>query len=171
MHGGRPPRAVRAENFQTDILARAAAPMNIDRFKHQHVEILSGIAEMRALSRAGVAHHAEQIAQRVVALSAVIKLHLAAEDHALYPALRRGDDAALAQRAQQFQDEMVTIAQRYLGFSRRWNTAAQLRADPEGFREDANQVLKQVFERMQREDREFYPAIERANIGAVAAGG
>ncbi len=144
--------------------------MNIDRFKHQHVDILRGIAELRALARAGVAEHAEDIAQRVVALSSVIKLHLAAEDRALYPALRQMPDRTLARIGQQFQDDMVSIAAAYLGFSRRWNTAAQVRADARGFRADANVVLKQVFERMQRENREFYPAIERAGEPAAALG-
>lgn len=142
--------------------------MNIDRFKQQHVQILNGIAEMRALSRAGIAEHADEIAQRVIAVSTVIKLHLAAEDRALYPAALTAPDAHLVRLAHQFQSEMVGIAESYLGFSRRWNTAAQLRADPEGFRDDANRVLKLVFERMQREDREFYPAIERTTeAGAV----
>ena len=136
--------------------------MNIDRFKQQHVAILRGIAEMRSLAHAGIAEHADEIAQRVVALSSVIKLHLAAEDGALYPAVRRAPDPALARLGRQFQDDMVIIAAAYFGFSRRWNTAAQVRADAEGFRADANVVLKQVFERMQREDREVYPAIERA---------
>ena len=78
--------------------------MNIDRFKQQHVAILRGIAEMRSLAHAGIAEHADEIAQRVVALSSVIKLHLAAEDGALYPAVRRaprGDHSPHAAARQQ----------------------------------------------------------------------
>lgn len=63
---------------------------------------------------------------------------------------------------------MVSIAEAYFGLSRRWNTATQVRADAPGFRADANRVLKQVFERMQRENHEFYPAIERAAEPAAA---
>jgi len=125
---------------------------------------------MRALARAGIADRAEEIAQRVITVSSVIKLHLAAEDRALYPAVLAGSDRALASLAQKFQDEMVSIAQTYIGFSRRWNTATQVRTDPEGFRADANRVLKLVFERMQRENREFYPAIERADDAAPTFG-
>ena len=50
--------------------------MNIDKFKHQHVDILRRIAALRELTHAGVARNAEAIAQGIVAMSAVIKLHL-----------------------------------------------------------------------------------------------
>lgn len=136
--------------------------MNIDRFKDQHHEILQAISQLRRCAHAGVAEHAEQIARLVVSMSAVIKLHLAAEDHTLYPALVAGQDAELARMGQRFQDEMASIAIAYHEFARRWNTAAHVRADPEGFRADANQVLRMVHERMRREDRDFYPAIETA---------
>lgn len=142
--------------------------MNIDRFKDQHLEILEAISQLRRCAHAGVAENAGQIAQRVVAMSAVIKLHLAAEDRTLYPALGAGDDAELARLGRRFQAEMATIASDYQAFARRWNTAAQLRADPDGFRADANRVLRTVHERMRREDRDFYPAIENAGVTARA---
>jgi hypothetical protein len=94
-------------------------------------------------------------------MSAVIKVHLAAEDRALYPALEAANNRQLARLGRQFQAEMASIAAAYNVFARQWNTAAQLRADPNGFRAQANQVLRTLYERMQREDRHFYPAVER----------
>ncbi|HNM40887.1 MAG TPA: hemerythrin domain-containing protein, partial [Giesbergeria sp.] len=63
--------------------------MNIDKFKHQHVDILGNIAALRRLAQAGVAHNATEIARLIVSMSSTIKLHLAVEDQALYPALQR----------------------------------------------------------------------------------
>ena len=40
------------------------------------------------------------------------------------------------------------------------NTADSVRRNAEGFRSEANVVLRRVFERMQREDHDFYPRIE-----------
>ena len=57
--------------------------MNIDRFKHEHVDILASIATLRRLTQAGVTGNAVQIAQSVVAMSSLIKLHLAVEDRVL----------------------------------------------------------------------------------------
>lgn len=135
--------------------------MDIDRFKDQHTQIFDAIAQLRRHAHAGIVEHADQIARLIVSMSGVIKLHLAAEDRTLYPALEAADDRQLAHLGRQFQGEMASIAAAYNTFARQWNTAAQVRANPDGFRAQANQVLRSVFERMQREDRDFYPAVER----------
>jgi hypothetical protein len=62
--------------------------MNIDKFKHQHIDILAAIGELRQLVQSGIGEHAADIAQRIVAMSGIIKLHLAVEDRILYPAER-----------------------------------------------------------------------------------
>ncbi len=136
--------------------------MNIDKFKHQHIDILSAIADLRRLVQAGIAEHAGEISQRIVAMSGVIKLHLAVEDRVLYPALEASGNAALAGMSQRYRTEMDGIAGQYLGFAGRWNTPRQLAEQPEAFRDEANRVLKTLYERMKKEDREFYPAIEAA---------
>lgn len=134
--------------------------MNIDKFKQQHVDILEGIATLRRLALAGVARNAAEIAQGIVAMSATIKLHLAVEDRALYPAVARSADAELARKGREFQEEMDAIAAAYEGFAKRWNNARNLELDERGFRDDANTVLRRVHERMQRENRDLYPCIE-----------
>ncbi|MBN9367294.1 MAG: hemerythrin domain-containing protein [Comamonadaceae bacterium] len=142
--------------------------MNIDKFKHQHVDILRRIAALRELTHAGVARNAEAIAQGIVAMSSVIKLHLSVEDQALYPALQRGDDAELARLGQRFQVEMGPIAAAFDQFARRWNTAQRLREDEAAFRAAANDVLRRVHERMRHEDRDFYPRVEAQHAEAAA---
>ena len=75
--------------------------MNIDKFKHQHLDILRSIDLLRQLTHAGVERNAAEIAQRIVAMSSTIKLHLAVEDQALYPALQRSGNASLARLLQE----------------------------------------------------------------------
>lgn len=137
--------------------------MNINKFKHQHVEILGGIAALRTLSQAGITQNAQAIAARIVALSSVVRLHLSVEDRVLYPQIEALGDANLRQMSRAYQTEMAGIASSYMDFASRWNTAARVLAEPEAFRQDANVVLKRVFDRMQRENREFYPAVEEAS--------
>ena len=57
--------------------------MNIEKFKHQHVDILSRIDQLRSLTHAGVEVNAAAIAQGIISFSSLIKLHLAVEDKAL----------------------------------------------------------------------------------------
>lgn len=134
--------------------------MDIDRFKKQHVDILDGIASLRRLAHAGVAENAQEIARRVTALSSVVTMHLAIEDRILYPALQHGENPQLAAMGKAYQDEMKGIASSYIAFSRKWGTAATLVAQADEFRQEANRVLKTVYDRMQKENTEFYPAIE-----------
>src|SRR5690606_18506181 len=136
--------------------------MDIKRFKNQHVEILEGIDALRRLSRAGITANAQAIATRLAELSSLVTRHLAVEDRILYPSIQNGANQRLASMGRQYQEEMTGIASGYIAFGRRWGTAAQLRNDPEGFRKDANTILKTVYERLQKENREFYPAIEAA---------
>lgn len=134
--------------------------MNIDKFKRQHVAILRGIEDLRSLSHAGVAAHANDIARRIVAISGLVKLHLSIEDTLLYPELALNGDDRLSRLGQHYQADMAGIAQQYFDFVMRWNTAERVAAEPDGFREHANTALRALHERVLREDREFYPAIE-----------
>lgn len=134
--------------------------MDIQRFKHQHVEILDGIAALRKSAHAGIKENAHQIVQEITALSKVVKLHLAIEDRILYPALRELDNALLAEMGRAYQEGMKGIANAYIAFSRRWSSAAIIAEKAEDFRADANVVLKALYIRMQKENSEFYPAIE-----------
>jgi hypothetical protein len=138
--------------------------MNIDKFKHQHIAILDGIARLREATRGGIADNAEAIAAQIIKMSGVVKLHLAVEDSTLYPAVARSTDLKLAHLGDCYQSEMDGIAAEYFAFATRWNLAARLRDDPERFRADANRVLHILFDRMKREDKEFYPAIEAGRV-------
>lgn len=134
--------------------------MNIDKFKQQHQEIIACIKVLRTYTREGINSRADEISRQIIAMSSIIKLHLAVEDSILYPALQNSCNSALASMGEKFQDEMTGIASAYLDFARKWNAASHVAADPEGFRNDANTVLKVLHDRMQRENRDFYPEIE-----------
>lgn len=134
--------------------------MNIDKFKHQHVEILTCISALRDLVKSGIHDNAAEISRMIVAMSSTIKLHLAVEDKILYPSLQATKNPSLARLGQRFQDEMTSIAQAYLDFARKWNTPATVSRNAEAFRNDANSVLKVLYQRMRREDTDFYPVIE-----------
>jgi hemerythrin-like domain-containing protein len=134
--------------------------MNIDKFKQQHVEILSCISVLRTLVKSGISNNAEEIARMIISMSSIIKLHLAVEDKILYPALQSANNASLAKMGKMFQDEMTSIARAYLDFARKWNNASAVATHAEKFRSDANTVLRVLYERMRKENTDFYPVIE-----------
>lgn len=136
--------------------------MDIQRYHHDHARILEQIDALRALARAGVREHAEEIGQLITGTASHIKFHLAAEDQVLYPTLARCGKADLAAMSERYRIEMQGLAEAFAGFVRQWRVPARLAADPEGFRRDANTVLRALFERLQRENAELYPAAGRA---------
>ena len=81
--------------------------------------------------------------------------------------MQRGDNAELARLGRQYQSEMESIASAYDAFARRWNTADNVRRGAQDFRDQANVVLRKVYERMQREDHDFYPRIEEQEMAVV----
>ncbi|MFJ3054630.1 hemerythrin domain-containing protein [Herbaspirillum sp. NPDC087042] len=135
--------------------------MNLDKYRREHADILDHVQQLKALSAQGIAAQAAAIARVVIAMSSVIKLHLSVEDRFLYPALQQAD-ATLATKARQYQEEMTSISTEYGQFSRQWNDAQRIAEQPEHFRTEANRVLKMLFERIVRENREFYPMVEAA---------
>jgi hemerythrin-like domain-containing protein len=136
--------------------------MNIDKFKREHVELLSAVTTLRELVQSGVREHAESIFKQLLSMSSAIKLHLAAEDRVLYPALANATDPLVAQTGRQFQEEMGGLAATYAAFAARWNLTSKIAADPQGFRDDANLIFKALHHRVQRENRELYPLVEQA---------
>lgn len=136
--------------------------MEIDRFKHQHVEILQGIANLRKFAHAGIKENAYEIVHQLGALTSVVNLHLAIEDRILYPTLQKGADQRLADMSRAYQEEMQGIANAYIAFARKWGKVAAIAEKAEQFRLEANTVLKTLHTRMQKENTEFYPAIEAA---------
>ncbi|KQX01352.1 hemerythrin [Massilia sp. Root418] len=143
--------------------------MNIDKFKHQHEDILADITALRELVHSGTESNAERIAARIVGMSGNIKLHLAVEDKVLYPTLAGCGDTALARMSHLYQLEMNGIVAAYMAFATAWNSAARLLAAPEKFRAEANGVLRRVYERIKKEDHEFYPAAEALAAERLAA--
>lgn len=132
--------------------------MNMDRYHRDHSTILDQIGALRSLSRAGVGANAAEIARRIVDTASLIKFHLAAEDQVLYPQLAKSGQPEVARLSTRYQQEMHGLAAAFGEFVVRWRVPARLEADPDGFRRDANTVLKALYERLRREDEELYPA-------------
>ena len=134
--------------------------MDIQRYHHDHARIFRQIDTLRELSHAGVRENAVRISEIITGTASHIKFHLAAEDRVLYPALARSGDAQVAAMSARYRSEMQGIASAFAAFVAQWRVPSRLAADPDGFRRDANTVLRALFDRLQRESVELYPAAE-----------
>lgn len=135
--------------------------MDIERFKVHHIKIVAGINALRNLAHEGIKERARDIAKELDTLAKLVTQHLAVEDRILYPALAQSGDERVAAMSARYQDEMKGISFNFINFARRWSDAVHLAKEPEGFRDEANTVLRGVYERIRRENREFYPTVEK----------
>lgn len=143
--------------------------MKVHHFQHDHRQIKGDLEALRTFAHTGIREHATEIAERLLAMSAHIKIHLASEDRTLYPAVAACGDAAVAAMGERYRAEMGGLAEAFRQFVGRWRVADRVAADPEGFRDAANRVLKALHERLHREESEFFPAVE-ARMEARATG-
>lgn len=132
--------------------------MNMDRYHRDHATILRQIGTLRSLSQAGIDENADRISAAIVDTASLIKFHLAAEEQVLYPRLARSGVPEVEALSTRYQAEMRSLAGAFARFVDQWRVPARLQRDPEGFRGDANTVLKALYERLRREDQELYPA-------------
>ena len=141
-------------------MAMKGVAVNIDKFRQEHADVMNSVGVLRELVHAGANEHAEEIVAQLLAMTGAIKLHLAAEDRVLYPALAKASDPLVAQTSRMFQQEMGGLADTLTAFVSRWNLAAKISKNPQGFRDEANAVFKALHMRVQRENRELYPMAE-----------
>lgn len=115
----------------------------------------------RTLSQASIGENAERIGEAIVSTASLIKFHLAAEDQVIYPRLAKSGRPEVAALSARYQNEMRGITEAFGHFVTQWRVPARLETDQEGFRRDANTVLRALYERLRREDIELYPVAEQ----------
>lgn len=91
----------------------------------------------------------------------VLLLHLAQEDHLMYPRLRSSPDPLTREIAERFQREMGDLATNYRAYALRWGASA-IAADWNGFRTESRKIIAALQRRIRREETELYPRIASA---------
>lgn len=151
-----------AGNFLRESTTEYIDMARTDKFREQHGEILRLASELRAtLVESKLAADGTASRSLLSKLLGKLTLHLAAEDRHLYPELQRSADAAVAALSKRFATEMGGIAAQIADWGKRWPTPNAIKADPRKFMAESNGILDILWNRMQRENRELYPAADR----------
>ena len=98
-------------------------------------------------------------------LSSALIRHLKAEDWLLYPRLLVSPNQAIARTALSFSEEMGGLAEAYTKYAERWGSYA-IQSDWDGYRTETADIIQTLTNRIQREDRELYPLLEKLNMAA-----
>ena len=89
----------------------------------------------------------------------VLVRHLAFEDARLYPVLEAAD-AAVAERARRYREEMGDLSGRLVAFMQRWSGERAIEAEPDVFAAAWNAVRTALERRMAAEDDDLYELAE-----------
>lgn len=135
--------------------------MNISRLRDEHDVILEKLIQLRKLTHEGIVDNAPSISRGIEQLGDFVIKHLAVENRTLYPTLKASASAELRTLSDKYEQEMVSLSAPFINFVRRWSKSRELMLNPLEFREEANTVLRALFERIKQENSHFYPAVER----------
>ncbi|HMI88653.1 MAG TPA: hemerythrin domain-containing protein [Polyangiaceae bacterium] len=133
-----------------------------DTFRRQHDEILMLVKELQPrLDPATLRGDAAPVAAGLQRLAVMLKAHLALEDATLYPKLLTHTDASVAATARRYQQEMGGLQTAFANYVERWPTASAIQAQPDGFLAQTQEVVAALLARIDRENGELYPMLER----------
>ncbi len=137
--------------------------MNADFLRSQHRQILDQAGAIRERTRQPVhidAYVAEDLRHNLGELSASVSLHLATEDHVLYPRLMKGSNPKTRAAAKQLHAEVGGIAEAFKEYLLHWRSGKAILRDPTRFARETDEILTALAARIEREEHELYPLLE-----------
>lgn len=133
-----------------------------DRFRRQHQEILQLMAQITSmLDTSQPGEKARDIRTQLSVLAGKLNVHLAMEDNALYPSLLEQKDGNVGLVARKYAEEMGHIKETFAGYLKKWPTPMAIQNDPGRFSGETREIFAALARRIQREDDELYPLVDR----------
>jgi hemerythrin-like domain-containing protein len=133
-----------------------------DKFRQQHAEIIEIVRRMEPmLNPATLAAGAAEARAVLSTLLGKLSIHLAMEDDSLYPRIEKHADAAVRDAAKKFATEISAVKPAVHSFGRKW-TEIEIRANAAAFCAEAKKLFTLLGDRIQRENTQFYPLIDKA---------
>ena len=133
---------------------------NLDLLKKQHEEVFILIHTIHQLTERGPEENAKEIALQINALSGKLKMHLMSEDKFLYPSLVQNTNPNIRNIANAFQQEMGSLAEAFLIFSQKYNISSKIVENKIVFLTESKKMIRQIEERMKKEDVKLYPLLQ-----------
>jgi len=138
------------------------AKQRTQAFRKQHTEILELVAQMSAnLEVRVLTHDASAIRRLLSALAAKLTMHLAMEDNVLYPQILEHPSQDIQKLARAYTKEMGGITASFTQYVARWPSPETIQGKPAEFVKDTLNIFKALMKRIEKEDSELYPLIDR----------
>lgn len=141
-----------------------------ENFRRQHRELSQDAMDLLSkLEPVRIGQHAESLRRDLSRFVGKLRVHAAMEQDALYPRLLADPEASIRDKARQLLAEVGELYEEVFRFSERWASPSSLRADPQRFQEETQELLRRLGARMVRENSELYPLVDAAHAQSGAA--
>ncbi len=132
---------------------------NIDNYLKQHngiKETSNLILDFSNLNDIQISEKVKDIALQINTLAGKLKVHLVAEDKFLYPELKKNGSEKFSKIAIKFEDEMGHIAEEFMKYRESYKISPNILKDIPQFKKDTKFIFKELFNRIEREEKELY---------------
>ncbi len=132
-----------------------------DNYRVQHSEMLE-VATLisKKLDAQRLSQDAAEVRTLLSKLLGKLKMHLAAEDKALYPQLLSSGNIAAKQLAQRFIDEMGGIGEVVNKYSKKWPSPIAIQKDANTFVAETKALFGALSNRIDKENNELYNYVD-----------
>ena len=113
----------------------------------------------RLITSSDIAVHSKEIASHINTLAGKISMHLLMEDRYLYPGLAEHGNEQIKKMSETFQKEMGNLAEVFMSYKERYNTAPKVIQNMNSIKSDTNEVFSKIEKRIQKEETELYKFI------------
>jgi hypothetical protein len=126
-----------------------------------HRELLQLIKTMKPqLIPSALQRDANQARAMLSMLAGKLTVHLAMEDHALYPRLLTHSNPEVRKLTEQLKHEMGGILVVFKDYLGRWPTPENIQADSSSFVNETRQIFAALEARIAKEDAQMFPKLD-----------
>jgi iron-sulfur cluster repair protein YtfE (RIC family) len=134
-----------------------------DRFHKQHNELLELAKKIdELLVPEQLANDATEVRRCLSDLVGKLRMHLAAEDNALYPSLLKHENEEVKAIAQQFIDEMGNIGAVLASYLEKWSSHLPIQDNPMDFIKETRGIFSALADRIEKEDNKLFPLLDKS---------
>ena len=134
-----------------------------DRFRQQHKELLEMAKKIdELLVPEQLANDATEVRSCLADLVGKLKMHLAAEDHSLYPSLLKQENEEIRVIARQFIEEIGNIGTVLAGYLEKWPSQLPIQDNPMDFIKETRCIFSALADRIEKEDNKLFPLLDKS---------
>ncbi|KAF0249839.1 MAG: hemerythrin HHE cation binding domain-containing protein [bacterium] len=137
---------------------------SMEILKNQHKVVIEMTTKILSLlTRDPFASEIDNISISLRILAGKVREHLALEDREIYPRLMLFGDNAIVSLITDYKNDIGKLLPRFNFYIETWLNKTKIQNSSIDFIKETNEILNALLQRIETEDKELYPLIEKLN--------